>query len=222
MIQSKRGAGLIAIAVVFAAIAAAMIGLFLTGRVRGMDDAGFAAAAFLRTEEWTSFFHVFTYLGSAVVLAPLGITIIVYLFVKRWKAEAIALLLVLGGGELLNEMMKAIFARPRPTDFHLIPLPESFSFPSGHAMIAPAFYCMLAFFISRWQEKKGWAVFVQPLMLALVVLLSVSRVYLGVHFLSDIVTGFSLAMCGYCFVRYGYERHLERKRDTVQPVIPTR
>ena len=89
-------------------------------------------------------------------------------------------------------------------------------------MIAPAFYCMLAFFISRWKEKKRWAVFVQPLMLALVVLLSVSRVYLGVHFLSDVVTGFCLAMCGYCFVRYGYERHLERKRDTVQPVIPTR
>jgi len=219
--RTKNGKGLAAASVAFAVLSAWMMGLLLTENVSGMDRAGFALAVAWRSEGLTSFFQTLTQLGSAVVLAPVGVVLIVFLFVRRQRAEAVCLLLTLGGGELLNKLLKVVFARSRPTDFQLVALPDSFSFPSGHAMIAPAFYCMLALLASRWLQAQRWAVLVQPLTFALVILLSLSRVYLGVHFLSDVVTGFCLAMSGYCFVRYGYGRHLERKRASVGQIAPT-
>jgi undecaprenyl-diphosphatase len=199
----------------------ALICLYMTGKVHGIDEAGFAMATAVRAEMWTSFLGGLTYLGSGIVLAPAGVVLIVAFYAKKRRAEALALLLILAGGELLNELLKAVFARPRPTDFHLIPLPDSFSFPSGHAMIAPAFYCMLAFLVSRWLRGKAWAIIVQIVTILLVLLLGASRVYLGVHYLSDVLTGFCLAMCGYFLVRYGFERHLERQPAPASPILPS-
>ncbi|QRG70551.1 phosphatase PAP2 family protein [Brevibacillus choshinensis] len=219
--MKRNGRGVAIGAVLFAAMSVALISLYMTGKVNGMDETGFALAADIRTEAWTSFFTALTYLGSGVVLAPVGVVLIVALFAKKLRAEALTLLLTLGGGELLNELLKAVFARPRPTDVHLIPLPDSFSFPSGHAMIAPAFYCMLAYLVSRWLRGSAWATIVQVVTVILVVLLGASRVYLGVHYASDVLTGFCLAMCGYFLVRYGYERHLERQPAPASPIVPS-
>lgn len=221
MTKKSAGRGLAVGGVLFAAMSVALISLYLTGKVNGMDEAGFALAADVRSDAWTSFFAALTYLGSGVVLAPVGVVVIVLLYVKKLRAEALTLLLTLGGGELLNELLKAVFARPRPTDFHLIPLPDSFSFPSGHAMIAPAFYCMLAYLVSRLLKGTAWATIIQVVTLFLVAFLAASRVYLGVHYTSDVLTGFCLAMCGYFLVRYGYERHLERQPAAASPIVPS-
>lgn len=221
MKKKNAGRGLAIGAVLFAAMSVALIGLYLTGKVHGIDDAGIVMATAVRNEMWTSFFAALTYLGSGVVLAPVGVVLIVALYAKKRRAEALTLLLTLGGGELLNELLKAVFARPRPTDFHLIPLPDSFSFPSGHAMIAPAFYCMLAYLVSRWIGGIAWTTIVQTVTLLMVILLGASRVYLGVHYLSDVLTGFCLAMCGYFLVRYGYERHLERQPAPASSILPS-
>ncbi|WP_236707874.1 phosphatase PAP2 family protein [Brevibacillus choshinensis] len=221
MTKKNAGRGIAMGAVLFAAMSAALIGLYMTGKVNGIDEAGIAMATALRTDMWTSFFEVLTYLGSGVVLAPVGVVLIVALYAKKRRAEALTLLLTLGGGEVLNELLKAVFARPRPTDFHLIPLPDSFSFPSGHAMIAPAFYCMLAYLVSRWLGGKAWPTVIQAATILMVILLGASRVYLGVHYFSDVLTGFCLAMCGYFLVRYGYERHLERQPAPASPILPS-
>lgn len=204
--------------VVFFALAVLLIGMYLAGKVEGMDQAGFALAAGLRTEWLTAFFRALTNFGSAVVLAPLGAVLIIWLYARKRRAESVAVLLTLGGGELLNEALKAVFARERPTVFHLIEVPDSFSFPSGHAMIAPAFYLMLAYLASREYAGKTWVPILQPLTCLFVVLLAASRVYLGVHFPSDVLTGFCFSLCAYFFVRYGYERHLARRHAPVRPL----
>ncbi|MFD2371973.1 phosphatase PAP2 family protein [Brevibacillus sp. GCM10020057] len=222
MTGTKNKAVLMTGSVIFAIMSVVWTGLLVTDNVKGLDAAGFAAAKALRTEELTAFFQVLTQLGNAVVLAPLGVVVIASLYAMRMRAEALCLLLTLGGGELLNELLKAVFARARPSDFHLIALPDSFSFPSGHAMIAPAFYCMLALIAARWLEGRRWAVLVQPLTFAVVILLGLSRVYLGVHFMSDVLTGFCLSMTGYCLVRYGYERYLENRRPSVPKMVQLR
>lgn len=219
---TNNGTVLLAGSVIWAMLAVAMMGLLVTDNVGGLDEAGFAAVKAWRSEGLTAFFQALTQLGSAVVLAPLGVVVIAFLYVRRLRAEALCLLLTLGGGELLNELLKAVFARSRPTAVHLIALPDSFSFPSGHAMIAPAFYCMLALLAARWLAGKRWAVLVQPVTFAVVVLLGFSRVYLGVHYLSDVLAGFGLSMAGYCLVRYGYERHAESNRTSVAQVVQPR
>lgn len=221
MTKTKQGMVTAVGAVFFAVMSVVMIGLFLTDRVARIDQLGFGLATAIRSEGVTSFFSALTYLGNAVVLAPLGVVLIVGLFVAHLRAEAVTLILTLGGGELLNELFKAVFARPRPDDFHLILLPDSFSFPSGHAMIAPAFYCMLAYLLSRWQEGRAWASLIQPVIGLMVVLLATSRVYLGVHYPSDVLAGFFLAMSGYLAVRFGYERHQENKHTPVRPILPS-
>lgn len=75
-------------------------------------------------------------------------------FPQKRRLESVVILLSLGVSEVVNEILKLIFARPRPVGFNLIDLPDSFSFPSGHAMIAPGFYLMLALLIARWYEEK--------------------------------------------------------------------
>jgi membrane-associated phospholipid phosphatase len=214
--------GLIMGALLFAILSALMIGLYLSGAVSGMDQAAIEFVASFRTEGLTAFFSILTSLGGAAVLAPLGVVLLIAMYVKGYRAEAAAILLTLGVGEVLNELLKAYFARPRPVGVHLIDLPDSYSFPSGHAMISPAFYCMLAYICRYRFREKSWSLFLQPVVFMMVLLLAGSRVYLGVHFLSDVLAGFCLSMVGYFIARFVYVRWMGRRQDTVRPIVQTR
>ena len=145
----------------------------------------------LATPALTTFFVVITALGSLETIALLGLLVaIIYGLRQRWLYVA-TWLAVLAGGEVLNQMLKAVFARPRP--YFVDPLlPESgYSFPSGHAMESLVVYGMLAYFavlaLSSWKARTA-VVFGTAL---LVVLIGFSRMYLGVHYFSDVVAGFA-------------------------------
>jgi len=90
-------------------------------------------------------------------------------------------------------MLKFIFVRPRPFEWMLIE-ETGYSFPSGHAMVSMAFYGMLVYLI--WQtkislnKKKIWTIVLSVLIL----LIGISRIYLGVHYVSDIIGGFTLSL----------------------------
>lgn len=219
---TSKERGLIFCGIVFAVLGAWMFRQYITGQVAGMDQAAFSLAAAVRSAGLTSFFQLLTHFGNATFLAPFGVVLIVALFLKKRRLESVVILLSLGVSEVVNEILKLIFARPRPVGFNLIDLPDSFSFPSGHAMIAPGFYLMLALLIARWYEEKSWSAYVQPVVFVFVVLLAASRVYLGVHFLSDVLTGFCLSMCWYFCVRWGYEKRLGRRDVVVGPIPQSR
>ena len=107
---------------------------------------------------------------------------------RRWPA-ALALALVTGGAYLLNTVLKAIFQRTRPTPVEIPLWAQVYSFPSGHAMISAAFYLFLAYL--GWRLLRGWARVVSVVALVMVVLaIGISRLYLGVHFLTDVVAGY--------------------------------
>jgi len=146
----------------------------------------------LATPALTTFFVVITALGSLETIALLGLLVaIIYGLRRRWLYIG-AWLAMLAGGEVLNQMLKAVFARPRP--YFVDPLlPESgYSFPSGHAMESLVVYGMLAYFavlaLSSWRARTA-VVFGTAL---LVVLIGFSRMYLGVHYFSDVVAGFAV------------------------------
>ena len=92
-----------------------------------------------------------------------------------------------GGALLLNTLLKLLFARPRPNVFPPLTTETSYSFPSGHAMAAVAVYGLLALLLWR-RAKRGWAVLAG----AWVPLVALSRVYLGVHYPSDVLASLAL------------------------------
>lgn len=126
-------------------------------------------------------------LGSEVVLILLVVLVAALGQRGRWGA-ATALLLTTGGAQLLNNVLKDLYQRPRPTPVGgLIPA-QAFSFPSGHAMVATAFYLFVAYL--AWRLLRGWRRVAGTVALLLLIgLICLSRLYLGVHYLTDVIAG---------------------------------
>jgi undecaprenyl-diphosphatase len=107
-----------------------------------------------------------------------------WLYLWTWAAAV-------GGSALLNRLIKDLFARPRPFFEHPLLLETSYSFPSGHAMESFAVYGMLAYFavltLRSWRARTAVVIGVA----LLVILIGFSRMYLGVHYFSDVVAGYA-------------------------------
>jgi undecaprenyl-diphosphatase len=98
----------------------------------------------------------------------------------------------MAGATVLNFLLKLNFQRARPAAFFATALPDSFSFPSGHALLSSCFYGILAY----WISTRCANVFIQTAVwiaaLLLVAAIGLSRVYLGVHYPSDVVAGYAV------------------------------
>ncbi len=130
----------------------------------------------------------FTFLGSTIFLFFLSVAGTLYLPTKR-KKDAIIYSVILYSGVILNLILKYTFQRPRP---HYLPLiyEDSFSFPSGHAMNSFVFYTALSYFILRETKSVTTTIFVSILSVMIILCIGISRVYLGVHYPSDIIAGY--------------------------------
>ncbi len=149
---------------------------------------------------WDRFFGWITQFGGTATLIILGITALVVMLLTRRTIRGIMLNLCLLLTWISVNLLKNLFARPRPSGEHLT-YAAGYSYPSGHAMVSMAFYGFLAYLVlESVPGKKGkvWA----GLLLLLVFLIGVSRVYLNVHYASDVLTGFVLGgFIVYLFVR---------------------
>ncbi|MER2115528.1 MAG: phosphatase PAP2 family protein, partial [Solibacillus isronensis] len=94
-----------------------------------------------------------------------------------------------GVGNGLNQLLKRIFARPRPEIEDQL---SSFSFPAGHAQISVLFFLTLAYLISKWLKNKKWKFITYGLMLVLIFLIGLSRIAEGRHYASDVLAGWSI------------------------------
>lgn len=132
-----------------------------------------------------------TQIGSASFYGPLTACIIAGLVWRKKISEAITLLLCVTGGALLNEALKQVFERSRPELVHMVEA-GGYSFPSGHAMVSLCCFGMLAFLLTRY--LPGWCtrfwIFIITAMFILAV--GISRIYLGVHYPTDVLAGFSV------------------------------
>jgi membrane-associated phospholipid phosphatase len=136
-----------------------------------------------------SVFNVFTYAGSVPVLGLLTFTVAL-LLLRRSRLDEAALLCVAALGiEIVNPILKIIFHRPRPqlAYVHL----DTYSFPSGHAAGSAAVYALVLYLLAR-HARPRWQVFAAVGYVVLVVSVGFSRLYLEVHYLSDVLAGLSL------------------------------
>lgn len=132
-----------------------------------------------------------TNLGSAIFL--IGVVISVLILIKNKKiGSAICLNLVISAG--INTVLKNILQRPRPTEYRLIE-ESGYSFPSGHSMVSMAFYGFIIYLIYKYVKNKYIKYTIITILSILIILIGTSRIYLGVHYMSDVVGGFLLAIC---------------------------
>ena len=94
---------------------------------------------------------------------------------------------------ILNQLLKRLLQRPRPTEFRIIE-ENGYSFPSGHSMVSMAFYGYLIYLIYRFVKNKYLKWISIVLLSLLICLIGISRIYLGVHYTSDVLGGFLISI----------------------------
>ena len=144
-----------------------------------------------RSAPLTTFAVLVTNMGDVVtysILIPL-FTIVLYLRKHRWLISLEASLILISAS-LLNSVLKSWISRPRPDiDLHLVEA-ASFSYPSGHAMSAVAFYGFMIYLSHKYISTAWLRGLSTVILLLLIVGIGASRVYLGVHYPSDVLAGF--------------------------------
>ena len=162
------------------------------GSIDPFDTTVIAFVQGLETPWLTTVLTFFTWLGSGYVVVPMALILAAILyFGLRASPQALLLLIVIAGTPLFNTLLKLYFKRERP-EIHRVIDAHGFSFPSGHAMISFSLYAIIAFI--AWGFIKTAAGRVMLLFTAFMILtISISRIYLGVHYPSDIVGGFTVS-----------------------------
>ena len=147
-----------------------------------------------RNTELLSFFTWVTLFGEWQVVAVLAVIASLLLWLWPRRAYIIPLWVSIVGGELFTFLAKSMLHRPRPELAYY--LENSFSFPSGHATVAVAFYGFLIYIF--FKEAKNWGQKASVIFGGLIIILAIglSRLYLGVHYLSDVGGGYLSGLLG--------------------------
>lgn len=137
----------------------------------------------------TLIMKAFTWIGSAYVVAPVTLIGFLVLYFKlNRRPQALLLTVVIVGTVVLNSLLKIYFQRERP-EIHRILDANGFSFPSGHTMMAFSLYSILGYIIWKSVKTRSGCFIIVLVASLMTILIGVSRIYLGVHFPSDIVGG---------------------------------
>lgn len=136
-----------------------------------------------------AFFTVVTHLGDSMTMLILAMVLAAYFAYKKVYEKALLLVVGMGGIVVANTVLKFLFQRDRPTLWQHIVSETNFSFPSGHAMVSAGFAMMLI--ILFWNTRYRWI----TVTLATIgmFLVGLSRLYLGVHYPSDILAGWCVS-----------------------------
>ncbi len=164
---------------------------------------------------WTPFMLFITHWHQQAGILAMALALALYLRLRKERYWLLALLLTVPGGMLLNVLLKYTFQRPRPIfDEPLVTL-TTYSFPSGHASGSALFYGFLAAYMVCALPRFKQRALVACLALVMVALVALSRVYLGAHYLSDVLAGvaFGASWLAVCITAMSTLRRRARPAD---------
>ena len=156
----------------------------------GIDAYVYNKIQIFNSNNMTTFFKLFTELSGSIFLVIL--CVLLFMLFKN-KKYWVLIIINLVTTVILNQCLKNIFLRQRP--LHLMLVEESgYSFPSGHSMASMSFYGFLIFLI--WQSKinKNYKWILTVMFSVIIILIGISRIYLGVHYFSDVLAGFCISL----------------------------
>ncbi len=175
----------------------AFIGMFskyVIDMVNHFDEAVYSFLSVYISESCTKLMTVITHMGSSYTLTLIAVIIFLAFGVNRQfsvYSKYVIYNLVLTW--VVNEILKVLFQRERPDVLHLIAV-NGYSFPSGHAMISMSFYGLLIYIFLRHLHSKCLRVCITAVFGLLIFFIGLSRVYLGVHYASDVIAGFVIGI----------------------------
>ena len=161
------------------------------GRKTSTPNRTLGRAAGQRDSLLTLFAHVFSWAGSGYVIAPLAALGCTTLYRRGRRSNALAIALSVAGGSAIANLDKLLVARPRPLVHHLDSV-SSFSFPSGHTTQSAAFYLALLIALLLSNPSRSRAATAALATGVLLAGIALSRVYLGVHYPTDVTAGLLL------------------------------
>jgi undecaprenyl-diphosphatase len=151
-----------------------------------------------------------TALGGVAVLTFMTLAVTGYLLITRKYHAALLVVLATLGGLLLSSLLKHVIDRPRPSVVPHLSASLTSSFPSGHSMMAAVVYLTLATLLNRFVRQQRVKLYVLSLAVLLTLLVGVSRVYMGVHYLTDVLAGWSAGLA-WAVVCWLVARWLQRR-----------
>jgi undecaprenyl-diphosphatase len=151
-----------------------------------------------------------TALGSATVLGLTMLAVIGYLLLQGLPRMALFVFVASIGGSLLNSVLKTLFGRPRPDVVPHLREVMSLSFPSGHAMTSAAVYLTLGALLMRISSRRATRWYCMAVAALATFLVGLSRVYLGVHYPTDVLAGWMIGL-SWALLCWIVERVLERR-----------
>lgn len=157
-----------------------------------------------------------TALGGNAVLIMITLIAMGYLFLERKKKLALVLITATAGALFVSHSLKTLFDRDRPD---LVPhqvVVYSQSFPSGHSMLSAATYLTLGALLSRAQHRKRTKIYIFSAAVVITLLVGVSRIYLGVHWPTDVLAGWVAGSC-WALICWLLARHLYAQEETTSP-----
>jgi undecaprenyl-diphosphatase len=196
----------------FSALFALLFFAWLAEEMMEGDTARFDSAITLAvhqhaTPRLTTVMKALTMLGSSVVMPPLAILTLALCYFRR-EFHALKILAATFGGALLLEfILKLAFHRSRPVPFFDLPTPASFSFPSCHALFSFGFFAGIAALLSPRVSSQRAKLGLWSIASALILGIGLSRIYLGVHYPSDVLAGYAAGIVWVATVKCVNELH---------------
>ncbi|UQD51044.1 phosphatase PAP2 family protein [Bacillus methanolicus] len=159
----------------------------------------------------TAIMKFFTFIGSTISVAVISLLAFLFLYkVLKHRSELILFVAVIIGTPILNQTLKLFFHRTRP-DLHRLIGASGYSFPSGHAMNAFSVYGILSFLLWRHIPTRWGRIFLIFISSLMILMIGTSRIYLGVHYPTDIIGGYFASGCWLAFSIWFYQRYQEKR-----------
>ena len=186
--------------------------LIRAGTPTAFDLAGRDAIRSLESRTMSAIMWGASVYGAPSRLSPLGLLVAAVFLIRGWRRGALLVVLTLAGAWVLDTGLKLFFARARPVPFYdYYPAPSSYSFPSGHALFSVCFFGGLAVLLTHRIRSRVAQVAVWLVAVAVILLIGGSRVYLGVHYPTDVVGGYAVGLTWITAVAF-VDRLAERRR----------
>ncbi len=167
----------------------------------------------------TSVMQAASFLGSTLFLTIFGVMIVVALYLRKHRRGALLFTLTTVGSSILIFVLKHIFKRVRPEPFFDTLLPTSDSFPSGHSLGSFCFYGALAVILTTRIKSVRLKIIVWISAAAMILLVGISRIYLGVHYPSDVVAGYVVGLIWVLTIAIGDKLVHAKDRNVSENVV---
>ena len=175
----------------------------LTGLTPALDEQIRQAVHEAASPTLTGIMRAASRYGGPAGLIPVGLVLVLAFLIRGWRRGAILVLVTIAGAGLLDILLKLSFGRARPAPFFDYALPLTASFPSGHALFAASFFGGLAVLVSHRVRHLLLRVIVWVVAIGIIALVGLSRIYLGVHYPSDVLAGYAAATVWVTAVAFG-------------------